>query len=337
MIQVFSVPNPAKGAEWVYTIPGQYDFNIIAVIATLFSQTDPTTAVDSSPGLNNATYSYANNTLTFNAAGPYGDGVNVVHQTAARTADTFIASGAGVAAFTSTTFTIGLWANTDVSAPNTTGTVFEVQKHPLAVHNDPYRYALGVNSGLVTAGLNNSNGTAGVGHADLGAWHHYAVSSDGTTIKYYRDGVLDATRTAAWSVTAGTYPFEIGGTPNEGETTPFVGSLTGVFWNASVLTQAQIAAYVTAAATSSTAYKTAVLADSPTALWMFTEQPTTFQRAANLQVTDGTHVVGRYPAFTPSQQSANFTWVWLTQGAQSVQTPDQSVTTVVIPDRKSVV
>lgn len=330
-LQTIAVTQPAAGHDWTYTVPGQWTIDLSSISARLVSATNPTTASDSSPNGNNATYNAAH-PVTFGVTGPFGGGGGQavrdlnINQAGANIA-TF-ANGGG--ALDTATFT----AEALVKG-NATGSVFSeiVAGRDTSGSPGTVRWMLGCQPGFpysLRAAASNADVFSLLTTFTANAWHHVAVTYDGAQWVGYVDGVASlAVAGHLPTLTTTNKPFGIGGDTLSAQS--FQGDMAAAAVFGSALSGAQIAAHYAAVATSAAAYKTAVLTDSPLALWMLDEQVTHYQRTVILEITDGTNVVASFPGFTPTQQSSVFSWTWLVDGQATVQSVDQSTTVVSIP------
>jgi hypothetical protein len=333
VLYVVNVPNPPPGVDWQYTVPGQYIEDIVSVTATLATTANPTTAVNGVTGnAYPATYQSAAQ-LTWQATGPYGGTSNYAVTVGApinTIAD--IAQGASTTDFNRATFSIGAWAKIPAA---TTGRfpIFASDQFDLGGHARGYMFQGHQSAGQEFLSLQWKGGEQlSTGTFPGGTWTHVAVTWDTANIRFYKNGVLDSTFAAAVLFDAISNPVDLGGN-QAANLEVFQGSLGGIFYNDSVLTAGQILAYVTASATSAAAYQTAVLADSPRALWMMNEGISTSGRTPSLAIGNGITNVGLYtPGIPPASSGSPFTYSWLTTLSSNTHAGGTSTITAAIPD-----
>lgn len=329
-LQRFLIPQPAVGHDWAWVVPGQYDATILSVTAQLAATANPTTANDSSGNGNNATYGPATG-VTYGVTGPFGAGGGLAVQmpdvgNQDRLA-TFPNSGGALdnAAFTVEAI---VWYDT-----NSDGHAIEyvlVDRIPFGANG----WGAGFKPGVATAqpaGFDGSGTVFTIGSAfSSAAWHHLAITQTGGTWTPYVDGVVGASA-AGHAIGAGPLLHAVAIAGDESGTGECIhGKVAAVAYYPAVLAGANIVNHFNAIATSAAAYKTAVLTDSPSALWMLDEVQSHFQRTAILEVSDGTNTLQAFPGFAPSQQSSLFTWSWVANAANAAQSPAQDVTVVPI-------
>jgi hypothetical protein len=104
-----------------------------------------------------------------------------------------------------------------------------------------YTLALGASATQATASASDgTNATVCTGTSDLGddRWHFAVVTFDGTTIRLYVDGALDATAAFAATINQVAVPLNVGGYGADGATaagSPFYGRVDEAFVSADVL------------------------------------------------------------------------------------------------------
>lgn len=333
-LYVVSVPAPAAGHDWQMVVPGQYTWDVIAVAAQLNCKTTATVLVDSSGNGHNATV-VGGADYSPNQAGPYGGGAKDFAYSCTGIVDINATPALGttsvVAAFGPAKYSWDCWINmtgplpnnhygifgTAPTYPSTTGEQWRVHKIDTTHWGLTYEQNAGVKWETATI-------------AATGAWHHLAVTYDGVTWTIYLDGVSVATQ-AGPSPTTGNFLAAVFG--DAANTTAFPGLLAGfAFYGATTLSAARVAAHA-AASGSNAAYKAAVLADAPTALWMLDDSTPGDTRTVALDITDGTHLVTEVASgFAALVTAGVVNYSWQTKLASNQQTPDGGVTTVGIPD-----
>jgi hypothetical protein len=333
VLYVITPPNPPPGQDWQYTVPGQYVEEIVSVTATLATTQNPPTALNSvTGGAYPATYQAAA-LLSFQQAGPFGGAANYAVTTGAHPATaTAVAVDGTTTDFNRATFSIGAWAKI---APAGTVRQLIFQNNTYAGGGTYRGYGFsGSKTGTdVQLGFQwKGGGQLSSGIFAAGTWKHMAVTWDSANIRFYINGALDSTFADAVVFDAISNTIALGGDV-PGNLEVFNGSLCGIFFNDSVLTAGQIAAYVTASATSSAAYQTAVLADSPRALWMLNEVVDTSGRTPSLAIGNGITNVGLYtPGVPPASSGSPFTYSWLTTLSSNTHAGGTSTITAAIPD-----
>lgn len=102
-------------------------------------------------------------------------------------------------------------------------------------------------SGFTGFTWSNQIGSSYAETAPTGA-HHWAITSDGTTARFYRDGVEVASEAQAWTPTAPTQNLYVGGQQTSGGIPAFSGQIAGFAFHKSALPAARIKAHAQAAA-----------------------------------------------------------------------------------------
>jgi hypothetical protein len=326
-------PNPAAGADWTVTVPGQYDWAIVSVAAQLAAGlTNPTTATDDSGNANNLTYRSSNTTLTYGVTGPFGAGGGLaVQQGALAVGGAYVAGGPNSGVYDVATFT----AEAIVKPNDNLGASFQ---EVICIRDDAFptglvRWIFGILRGspalLRVAATNADVFNLGPTFTSS-AWHHVAVTYDGARWVPYVDGVA--------GVAVVGHPFNAAVTLEDltlGGDRLSVQNLTGdlaacaLFSGA--LTGVQIAANQAAIATSAAAYETAVLADAPLALWMLDDPSVQGSRTVLLRITDGTRTVALIPPPTPQADATTMSYSWVPVSQQSASSPTGSSVIVAIP------
>lgn len=117
-----------------------------------------------------------------------------------------------------------------------------------------YTWGLGINTGntLTAVGDTALSGSLGAGNTAVGAtnvcddrWHFAVATFDGTTLRLYVDGQLEAQTvvTTAGQLAAGVTPFNVGGYAGDGSTasiSPFFGRVDEAFVTPDVLTEDEV-------------------------------------------------------------------------------------------------
>lgn len=332
-LRVAQVPPPAAGQDWSYTIPGNYVEDVVGVAATLTTKLAVTTIPDETGNGHTATV-IAGNKSTLGAPGPYAGGAN-----------NFALFGNGDVT-SHNAFAEAVAANVFNVANGTLECLVNVSTHNPALTDGNGWGALDNGATVVRVGYGSdrnssadpvplalvSNGSfrtiTSPGSLSRNAWHSIALTWDGTTFRLYIDGVAAGTHTGDMPIWSQGQPF-IG---SQEINNPVYGSQAACAFYGTTLTAGQIAAHF-AALSSWTAYRTAVLADSPIAFWGLNTNPGGPSRTVALDITDGTHVVEEIPSgFASAGNVGTYAYSWQSQLGGNTQTPTQSTTTVAIPD-----
>lgn len=331
-IQVITLPAPTSGVDWTWTVPGQWLPYLYGVQAELVTTSSVTAFPDETGNGNSAAFNTGNG-YTLGAPGPYAGGANnfgVFHSA------TFVGSNVGagttgvMSALGPAAFTIETWAKV-ISDPAANGFDFlgvmnaglsaELTSMSSSTNNhDPYDWEQSQNGGklFVVAGVASRN-----------AWHHLALTYDGTSYRWYTDGALVSTVAGGAPALSGN-PFRVDvcGDQYRGQ---MRGTCAGQAFYTSALSGATIAAHAAANASWAT-YRAAVLASSPLALWGLNTIPSLQNRQVTLVVTDGTNTLGQFPASFPTATAAGFIWSWQANLANAQTSPDGTVNSVPIPE-----
>jgi hypothetical protein len=324
VLRVQPVPNPARGADWSYTIPGQYVFDVTSIKATLTAHTtDPTSTPDQSGNGHTGTYhTNPNAVTTYGVSGPFGGSPNLaVDQNPA-----FLVTLAAVTAdnsagpFDLATFTYEAIIDPRNTGPGSFEAIVGIQGNTgvrdfLAIHRTPPNSAVG----YFYSG-NNVNFPGG--SIVNGTWSHVALTYDGANWRVYVNGVLTGTSgTGVPDVTQLLAVLNIAGNTVATSGT-YNGGVAAAAVFSGALPGANIANHQAAIATSAAAYKAACLADSPVALWLFGEQSLNTGRTVALTVTDGTHIVTEIAPPDVAIGAAGLTYTWAPSVTQSATSPD---------------
>lgn len=331
VVRVTNVPNPAAGHDWTFTIPGQWNVELLAVTATLVTTANPASAPDASG--NSRPLTYTNNVgVTYGVTGPFAGTPNhaVNQSNAARGLGTAIGTRAASTDWNTATISVGgfvkftsalteaMWEANQIIGGQQQGWRFDTDNS-----NPPKMELSAFHIGTIFL----SNGVS------VGAWHLVGCTYDGVTLTYYVDGAAAGSSAATFTVAAIAEPMAIGGRSDLQVNAELIGSMAGWFVNANVLAAGRWSTYYTDATTVGAAqYKADVLADAPLALWMMDDLQTQTSRTSTLTITDGTQQVGNYPGGTITGSAPSFQWTWSAQGSSLAQSPGAQVNLVAIPD-----
>lgn len=329
-IQVVHLPNPAAGAEWAYTIPGQYNVTLIGVQATLTVRSPPATAVDSSGNANNATYSGLAN-IVYGVVGPFGGGGGLAAQITAAVSRLYLASFANAGGqLDLATYSVDALVNYTGTGNVNMNEIFGIRTSDIN-HPADLRFLYGLSS---TGGQRIANTNAnvftltGVGIA-LNTWTHVGFSYDGAQWIGYKNGVAGTPVAGNVPGTVTLKPGNVGGDQIANQ--DLVGKIAAVAYYSGALAAARFLAHSNAVATSSAAYKAAVLADTPVALWMLDETYSTVARVVTLAIQNGAATVATFPTDTPIASPGTYNYSWQTLGPGAAQSSDGTTITVPIP------
>lgn len=335
-LQVVTVPTPAAGTDWRYTVPAQWVLDVVAVQASLTTLANPTIAADSSGNGRDALYDNSAD-VQYGTDGPYTGGAldNAVQANLTNTGLRRIAQRAQDTAWDTATMTAEFWAwKAAISAATDRALALDTNSGGTPLERWCLRGSSGgVNWSLIlTNGLSVTQWTVPIGAVTT--WNHIAVTWDGANWNVYKDGVNIATPAGTGPVLANTNNFlGIGGRANPAPPgiNGWKGRLAGCAIYGAALPAANIAAHAAAFA-SNAAYKAAVLADTPLGLWMLDEVQVHGARQSVLEITDGTTALADYPGLANSSTGAAFTWCWTSNASSSVLSTDGTVNYVPIPD-----
>ncbi|HET9247702.1 MAG TPA: hypothetical protein VFO15_18000 [Xanthobacteraceae bacterium] len=330
MLQRFLVPRPALGADWTWTVPGEYQATLVSVTAQLSATAQPSTSADQSGNSHTLTYNSGMFTHeTFGVAGPFGGSPNLAVD--CRNYDSLSNNTLGqtpnAGAFDVATFTweaLVFCANTG----NSSQIVGAIDDEGAPTN---YRCGFGVtiNGGSVQAIASRTDVISFAIGPGGSVWKQIAVTYDGAQWVPYVNGVAGAAVVGHPPTVAQTLkPLHVNGDGVSSQGGNI--QIAALAYFSGALAAANLLNHFNAVATSAAAYKTAVNVDTPLAFWMLNDTQTHFQRTAILTLTDGTNVIAKFPGFSPSQQSSLFTWTWSVDGSGVAQTPDQGVTVVPI-------
>lgn len=330
-LRTISVPNPAAGTDWKYTVPGQWLLDLSSVTANLSSSVTVATFPDETGNGHDLTIDPTAG-YTVGAPGPYGGGANdyaTAHDASTGGNNGPCAVTASDILFGSASLTVdGWWYSLSMGATNDNGDMWGLFRPPNGQDFSAYGArpsTTQINMGFQSIG---SAGTVKSNYATTNAWHHMAWVYSAPTWSCYVDGALSFTTNTHPPINRGvTQRFEVPG--NHGLGT-WHGSAGGVAYYASALSAGQIAAHAGAGG-SWAGYRAAVLADGPGAFWGLNTAPTLAQRSVSLEVTDGTRTVLSVPGFQSAQTGLGFAWTWLVGASSSVQSTSQATTVIAIP------
>lgn len=331
VVRQVSVPKPAAGHDWQFVVPAQWLPYLYGVTATLTTPAGLTTAADSSGNARPLTLATTADAPTFGQPGPFsGAGNNCAFLGTPTVTSNGIGTSGSFAAFAAVAFTL------ECLLKSSAFTGAESQSCVMA--------SFGAATLNASGNLNNNNAanrqgftSAGGGSSNLlnnvlprSAWHHWAVTQSAGTWNGYLDGVL-----------VGAY----GAAPAAGVTSPaaitvgdlglsgrrYDGYMSAAAYYSSALPAANLLAHVNALTTKA-AYKAAVLADTPEALWMLDDTGAMGSRIVTLKVTDGTNLVAQFPASFASVILSGAIWSWQALGPGAQSSTDGTVNSVPIPE-----
>lgn len=331
-IQTVQVPAPAAGQDWLYVVPGQWYPYLFGVTATLGpAAASITTVPDESGNGRDATVDNSVNVFA-GKAGPFGagsDNVAVRGQVAVSGPNAEYCRSGTLAAFDTVNYSADGWFYIPSTYPainvgmisynSLAGTATKFSINTGSNRANPYDLR------ILWSGAGRFTVPA---FASCDAWHHVGFSYDGTNARFYRDGTLQNTTAATPPAPAGGASVSGGGALDGGN---IIGFAAGPAFYASALPGASFAAHA-AAAGSWAAYKAAVLADSPTALYKIGQLPTIPSRTATLYVTNGTTTVLQVPAAFAAATANAYIWSWQALGPGAQASTDGTVNAVPIPE-----
>jgi hypothetical protein len=331
-VQQILAPVPAAGKDWAYTVPGQwypYLFGVTAVLTTASAVTvfpdetgngwDLTTALGTLYGLG--------------ASGPFGAGAANYAVQSNLSGSGGVAAGNSVAnaVFKQAAGTVDFWVHVDTLQASTFNGM--VANFDTTTSTDGWAYGAYTQTANPWTLFFEQGGSLKFtvnSFASGSAWHHVAITWGAGTITYYVDGTLIGSQAGApfWTGATGRM-YVFGG--RGASSAPIGGRMAGVAVYPVTLSAPQIAAHAGASG-SWAAYRTAVLADAPTALWGLNTVPSGPSRIVTLKVTNGTTTVGQYPAAFTAATAQNFTWSWQALGPGAQASTDGTINSVPIPE-----
>lgn len=330
MLQRFLVPNPAAGADWTWTVPGEYQATLVSVTAQLAASAQPVSSADQSGNAHTLTYAPAMYTHeTFGVTGPFGAGGGLAVDCG--NFDSLSGNDLGSAPNSGGVFDVATFTWEALVNCQNTGNVTQTLGCIFDGSLNHFRCGIAIDrgGGIIRAIASAADIPSLGAGAGTGVWQHVAATYDGAQWVGYLNGVGHAAVVGhAPSLGITGFPlFVMGdGTSSQGVN----GKIAAFAYYSGALAAANILNHANAVATSAAAYQAAVLVDTPLAFWMLNDVQTHFQRTAILTVSDGTTTVAQFPGFAPSQQSNLFTWTWSVDGSGANQTPSQGVTIVPI-------
>ncbi len=308
-LYVINVDPPLPGFDWSYTIPGQYLEHIVGVTAQLTTVNAAAGAmVDASGNGNDGTY------------GKFGDTTNLAFVSGLIPGNDAIQAGNNALVGQTdiltdpfaNSFTIAFWFRQDAggSAP-----VYLLAREPpfetIGLRGDATGSGSLMTLRIQQDGIHdNALSSDGV---DLGLTAHFLACTydhPAGTARFYLDGaLLNVETTFTFPVTRVTSFFEIG-FMGANETQTF--DEYAIF--AAELSAGDIAGLYTAGISGFDTYRAAVAALNPFVYYHLDTQPPGGGREAVFEVTDGTHVVGRYDSgFAAISSGGFFLWSWQPQ------------------------
>lgn len=323
-------PLPAAGQDWRFVVPAQWLPYFYGVTAMLTTALPFTTLTDETGNGHTATLGTFVPVL-FGVQGPYAAGVGnyCVQGNDPNAVAGAVAVTGQFVDLNPAAFTVMAWSVVPTRPLLPSSGLVTLKSPGNAVLYDisganeppPATYRFGVTfSGSFQFSTNLI--------ASEGVFHHVAISWDGAQWVFYIDGV------AAQTV-VGHAPPVGGGTQGAvsigGASGIVQGKLAGFAMFNVALTQPQIAGCA-AANGSYAAYKTAVLALTPTALWGLNTVPAGPSRIVTLKITDGTNTVGQFPASFAAATAQSFIWSWQVLGPGAQSSTDGLVNSVAIPE-----
>jgi hypothetical protein len=322
---------PAAGHDWSFVVPGQWTATLIGITATLVTGPAVTTLPDETGNGHTATL-VAGNLSVAGAQGPYAAGAAnyaVFGPGTFASADQYASAGAS-AAFSVAAGTIECLINLPTHVTGLSeGNGWGVMDNGGTI----VRLGLGTDISSVAdpAPLQLvSNGAfraiVGGGTVSRNVWHSLALTWDGITFAIYIDGVAAGTHAGDMPAWALPFPFLASTVVNN----PHYGLHASDAYYGAALTPAQLQTHFNARG-SWTAYRAAVLADTPVAFWGLNTVVSGPSRKVDLRITDGTRIVGEYPANFPATTAPAFIWSWQVLGSGALSTTDGTTNTVPIP------
>lgn len=331
-IQTVTVPKPAVGHDWTYTVPGQwypYLYGVTAQLGT--SVAVPTTIPDESGNSRTGTVEKTTD-YTVGNVGPFSggaDNVSVFGPNVQGSPNVEYCRSAVLAAFDTVNYSADGWLLIPTNYPAIN--VGIVSYDQTALSATKFSIATGSNQAnpydlrILWSGAGRFTVS---GFASTGVWHHVGFSYDGTNARFYRDGTLQNTTAASPPAPGAGCAVSCGGNLDLGDLRGFA---AGWAFYATALAGSSFANHA-AASGSWSAYKTAVLLDSPTALYRIGQASTMPSRLATLKITNGTSIVGQYPANFASATAHAYTWSWQALGPGAQASTDGVVNAVPIPE-----
>lgn len=322
-LYVITVPDPPRGQDWSYTVPGEYVEDIVSVSATLTTEVGPSVgnAEDASGHGNTGAY-HPNNATLIGAPGLFaGDSaveffpqVFPVNNRVEAPGSAFDPSGA---------FTVTWWQGPDdviaFGADMTFGPAFQVNT---ATNEWGYRLSIGL--------LNNGT------YVDPGppnAPRMIAWRQTGTDLYLYVNGVeVLHVGPYIYPATVAPITYDLADAPGLFGLNDSLGTLDEwAAWSSDIGAAAITNLYNLSATFDS--YSNAVLALAPDSYYHLDDATqSTVGRTPALVIGDGTNQVGAYvSSFPVAPVSPAFDYSWLVGLSNSAQVPAGTITTVGLP------
>lgn len=331
-VRVVNVKPPAAGVDWSFTVPAQWLPYLYGVTATLTTAAALTGFPDETGNGNTAFLNAGTTFYQVGAQGPYAGGANnygVRRDNADTGTNTGFATTNSMSAVAGAAFTIECVA----SALQNGGNGFDLAGVTNVAQNFDY-FGLSV-AGDVADPYNlrqivgGSGGITIATGAARGTFHAIAMTWDGTTWRWYVDGVLKgSTVTLVPTLPGANFRVHVAGNRAFGVPRGTCGATA--FYNAA-LAAGNLANHA-AALGSWTAFRAAALADTPLGLWGLNTIPQGPSRIATLVLSDGTRTLAQYPAAFAAATADSFTWSWQALGPGAQASTDGRINSVPIPE-----
>ncbi len=328
VLYVIPVPDPPMGADWKYTIPGQYIENITAITGRLrtFSAQVPVQMFDASGNGNNGVYGNGTQTgMTFVAGLVSGDAA--VREVGAQQIGTATPLSADPL---TGDFTIGGWIASANPSDFFNFMILQGSANPTV------RFQVRGNSfGGFFQLTRNYTGLTGdfftTGTMPLPAGPNFITAvytAANNHVVFYLNGTAFAAQTyAAHPMVNTTDRLDIGNI-GAGVTQTF----DEMFLIESALSAGNVAALYTAGLVGWDTWNSTLLAFTPFAYYQLDDAQADTGRAVLLDVTDGTHVVLDLPAGVPTPTVIEpFVYSWIPNLNSSTITPRPTTITAAIP------
>lgn len=318
-LRVTNVPSPPPGQEWTFAIPGQYVYDVRAVVATYQAQDASSSQIfhDSSGNAHNGTIDGPDlpsglqypGAVSGDAAFLLGTNAPVQHFISPHVGN--VAAGGNVFNLQDI-FTLEMWVRFPQLGDNhgnfiickTTGGGETIAFSAPDITDKYLRLIWGTFPGSVR--------TADATWPDDGAWHYLAATADTGVGHIFLDGVEIPISVAFPSGPSDPNNTNavLGGTANGTAQARWALDEVAIYeYN---LDATQVAAHYAAAAGGFAAYSAAVLADGPEGFYHCDEivPLTPAARYTGLVVGDGTHVLAAYTSGELSLLTGSVTFVW---------------------------
>lgn len=333
-IQTIAVPSPAAGHDWSYVVPGQWYPYLFGVTGTL----GPSGSISVFPDETGNGWDLTATLGTLyvlGAAGPYAGGANNYAVATDLTGSGTFSAGRTVAnaVFKQAAGSVDWWVHVDTLQASTTNGM--VANFDGTSSSDGWGFGAfntTANPWTLFFEVGGSTIFTVTSFAAGGAWVHVAMTWGGGTVSYYVNGTLVGSHagTPSWTGTTGQV-FVVGG--RGASAAPIGGRMAGVAVYPATLSAGQIAAHA-AASGSWSAYRAAVLADTPTAFWGLNTLPTIPSRTVTLKVTNGTTTLLQVPASFAAVTTTGAVWSWQALGPGAQASTDGTINAVPIPELK---